>query len=465
MNAPTERPSTQVAQHLPFQLWPFQNGVVDNLAYLDRAGLYLDVGMGKTITSAAIALFKMRIGMISQVVVIAPPILITNWVRTLSQIEGVEPVAYRGTPKQRSKIELDGKWVVAGYQIFKRDHDRFMELSHTKRVLAIADEAQALKNVGTDNYKKFRDFTAGHSIMLLTGTPISTPVDGYAMVKMVSPQIYKTYHQFCSIHVEKYDFFDRPEKFMNLDLLYQNLETNAVRILKQDVMEDLPKMNYNVIEYDLDPKHYKLYKQVAESEMVRLSNGDMMDFANASALFQNLNQLVCNAEFYSEGAVDSTIFELIQETLDEIGDKKLVIYTYYRRTSEAVFNRMKDTGLDPALVYGGTSNHQREIDKFISSAKCRVMVLAVPAGGAGVDGLQTVCHEGLFIELPSRAVPFHQSTGRLLRGGQKFPVNMRIALAKGTLQMRMWQLVLENDSLANMCVRGLKDIRDAVYGG
>ena len=44
-----------------------------------------------------------------------------------------------------------------------------------------------LKNTGSDNYAKVRDFAREQQICLLTGTPLSVPLDGYAMIKLVEP--------------------------------------------------------------------------------------------------------------------------------------------------------------------------------------------------------------------------------------------------------------------------------------
>lgn len=458
------RPAALVQSHLPFALYPYQERTVNLLAPKPRSGVYLDIGTGKTIVAIAMAIYKRLVGETDATVIIVPPVLIPNWCRTLESIEGASYVAYVGPPAKRKQLRLDVDYVVVGYPLFKRDLPRLHEAFDGKQLFVIADEAQALKNVASQNYRRFREFTTGQSLTLLTGTPIGSPIDGYAMCKIVSPMIYKTLHQFESLHVAERDFFNKPKEWHYLDRLRANVECNAMRILKRDVLKDLKEPNYIPVHYELDPAHHRLYRKIGDEQLLEFSDGKKLDMTNASALMQNMNQVVCNAEFYSEGKVKSTIFELIDTVLDELGGRKLVIYTHYRKTSEAVFAHV--AAHNPALLYGGLSAAKRQgaIDRFVKKRDCKVFVVAISAGGAGVDGLQKVCRDALFVELPSRATLFHQAVGRLDRDGQKFLPNIRIAIAEGTVQSRMWELVQENDSLTNMIVRGMKDIRKAIHG-
>ena len=81
-----------------FELYPFQVEAVNELAPLPRTGLWLDMGCGKTIVSIHIALYKMLVKEIEQCVVLMPPILLTNWSRTLAGVPGTSHTIYRGTP-------------------------------------------------------------------------------------------------------------------------------------------------------------------------------------------------------------------------------------------------------------------------------------------------------------------------------------------------------------------------------
>lgn len=459
-------PTKIVTQH--YTLFPtlreYQEEAVNELAPIDRMGIYLDVGTGKTITSIVIALYKLIIGDISRVICLMPPILITNWYRTLSKIPGVSAVAYKGSPAARKKIDLDSNFILMSYQIFKKDWDYLAERFGNERVAVICDEAQAVKNVGSDTYKKVRDFTDGNVLMLLTGTPLSAPLDAYAYIKQVSPTIYRNQLQFEQIHVKEYDFFKKPKEWQNIDLLRENLKVNSVRILKEDVLHDLPPVSYVELSYDLEDKHKRLYKEIAENQLKVLGDGSKLDFTQVSSLFNALQQIPANAEHFSGGDVNSTIYELIDEIMDELGGGKLVLFTKYIMTNRRLLEKFKKYGAVALYSEVSPKQQQANLDRFVNDPECRLICLQYQSGGAGIDGLQEVCNEVMFIELPPTAAHFTQAVARVHRSGQHLPTTVRIAIAEGTLQPYLWDVVQDKDSLINLCIRGPANLRDVVLG-
>lgn len=94
------------------------------------------------------------------------------------------------------------------------------------------------------------------------------------------------------------------------------------------------------------------------------------------------------------------------------------------------------------------------------------MILVQPqSAGFGVDGLQHVCADMLVVEAPTTPTPFQQVVARLDRDGQLDVVNVRVAIALGTVQVSMFKSLLANDELANSVQGGYKDLRSAIYGG
>lgn len=176
---------------LPFELYPFQVDIVNELALLDRNGEYAQVGTGKTPMSTAIALYRMVMEGYQHTIVAMPPILLLGWYRWLSRIPGVSIALYWGTPKQRPLIDLDKDVILMSMPIFKRDYAYLTSYFEHRKVQGIVDEATSNKCVGSDNYKKTRDFYIGRPLQLLTGTPLTTPADAYAYVKTVAPTVYR----------------------------------------------------------------------------------------------------------------------------------------------------------------------------------------------------------------------------------------------------------------------------------
>lgn len=96
------KPYDRVKEHytLPFELYEFQSGAVNELADLPRAGYYFEPGVGKTAASTVSALYRNTLRRGHQTLVVMPPILINMWARWLRRIKPTPAVTvYRGTPK------------------------------------------------------------------------------------------------------------------------------------------------------------------------------------------------------------------------------------------------------------------------------------------------------------------------------------------------------------------------------
>jgi superfamily II DNA or RNA helicase len=152
-----------VAHHFPahIETRPYQVESVDTLAPLPRSGIYAEVGTGKTLMATAIALIK-RAEYKCQTIVLMPPILLRQWKRWLdSLIGGFTSIVYAGSPKQRAQMNLAQDFILMSIQIFKKDYDRLRAYFITKPFTIIVDEATCIKNPGSDNYRKLRDFVNG----------------------------------------------------------------------------------------------------------------------------------------------------------------------------------------------------------------------------------------------------------------------------------------------------------------
>lgn len=462
-------PYEVVKQHytLPFELYPeFQVPAVNELAELEKIGCYLDIGCGKTATSTVIVLFKMIVQGVQHCVCHMPPILIDRWAHWLAQIKPQPSVTvYRGSPAERAKIKLDGKFILMSTQIFKKDYERlFCELGH-RSLAVLVDEATSVKNVGSDNYKKTRDFSAGQHLLLLTGTPLSTPMDGYAFVKFTSPTIYRNLNQFENIHVASRDFFGNVTGWKNLDLLKENLKRNSVRVLKTEALKHLPAVIYDPMFYRLDTAHMRLYKTLAEEQLLPLKDGGKIDATQATKLLHALGQIVVNYDHFADDpkCVSKTI-ELIEQVVEELDGRKLVVFANYRMTNRKLIQLLQHRGAVGAFGDLSQKQQQANIAQFIEDPACQVFVGQPTSVGYGVDGLQHVCHDVLFAEPTTLTKDFYQALGRIWRDGQTEKVHVRIAVAEGTLQVRKLNQLLDNDSLLAKVQTTYADLRAEIFG-
>lgn len=447
-------PHDLVLEHytFPFQFRPFQIEAINTLSPLPRTGLYLEPGLGKTAVSTACALYKLIKGEAGAVLVIVPPLLVTQWVRWLSRVKlrdgrSLRVVPYEGPPKKRRSLSFDADFVLSGIQVFKRDLERIERETMSRRWHVILDEAHCIKDVASGNYHYYRDYVEGRTHQLLTGTPLNVPIDAYAYCNLVSPGAYRNLLHFETEHVEAKDIFKRPCEYKNLELLQHNLLLNSIRKTKEGVLPDLPEAIVTEIEYDLDPRHYALYKELAMTKLLRLKDDEKIDATQASALFHALGQIVCQWHYFGQDdKLKSNIYTLIEEVVDELGDKKLIVFSNYQRTNEEVVRRYNAPG-----IWGAIPPKQKllNLNRFLDDPKCRLIAMHPVSAGQGVDGCQHVCTDVLYSEPPVTPSHLTQSLSRVHREGQTRSVTVRLAVARGTLQRDRVSVLAEKEELVN----------------
>lgn len=349
---PTEIALSRYA--LPFDLKPFQVEVVNDLGPLDEQGHYLEMSCGKTAVSTVVALFR-KIYYEERCLVIMPPILLKQWEKWLKSIRpSVSVVKYAGAPAERELLSLDADFVLVGIQIFKKEYQRFVEFFADKAVVTIVDEATMVSNISSENHEKVYDFTFGRPRVMLTGTPMNNPEDAYGLLKFVAPGVYRNKAQFLRIHSKGVDCFGKTVEWDKLDLLRDNMAVNSKRVLLADVYDQMPQVTYTPLNYDLDPKHLKLYRKLAEEELLKLPDGDKIDATQASKLMHALGQIIVNwGHFAGDSSLESETITLIKEILAELGEDKLLIFAHYRMTIALLADRLAKYGvvtvINPAI--------------------------------------------------------------------------------------------------------------------
>ena len=440
---------------------------------LRRNGCIFTTGnSGKTAGSTHWALFRSLEGKADQWVVVMPPILLEQWAKWLRSIKDadtgapLEVTVYKGTPKQRAAANLGADFILMSYGIFKNDFEHLYETLQTRSVGVICDEAQAIKNITTQTHKAVKLFSEGRELTLLTGTPISDPGDAYAYIRLMAPGVYRNQRHFEKLHVGDVDEYGHVTQWINMDVLEANMKINTSRVIRREVQSELPTITYTPITYKLAPAHEKLYKRIAEEKLVEFADGREIDAISAQALRMALQQIVINwGEFADDASLKPAAMELVEEILDELSPHgKLVVVANFIRTNRYLLKTLAPYGA--VAIYGEVSpkDKQAALHRFINDASCRVLVIQPQSAGIGVDGLQHVCADMLFLEAPSKAPAFHQTAARLDRDGQVNPVHCRVAIASGTVQVRMFKKLLDNDETINAIQGGYEDLKEAIFG-
>ena len=470
---------------------PLQVEDINTLASMGRALGDLPVGFGKT----GISTYSSMMLEPDVTVIVMPPILQVQWKKWLESIPGDvgRVLIYSGTPKERKGFDLSHyRWICISYGILRNDFERLSKAFSSIRLHTIVDECQEMKSYKSKLYECVKELTEGRTIFQLSGTPVSWPGDIYSYVKLHSPEVYRTNAQFEAIHVAKRDFFDKPTEWRELDLMQKNFSMRRVYRSKEEVHSDLPKANYIPIYYDLDPEHMALYKELMTVQLLELGDGTKIDASTAQTLYHNAQQIITSwGYFASDPTKVSRVFELIDEICNEIGidqlveerallglgpASKLILWTAYTRTSgevqsymdrklseytHAVGKKRVSKQLYSMAAYSGADS-KKSVAAFLDDPLCVSLVANPASAGAGLNP-QGVCNECIFVETPTRTIKFVQAAGRIDRKGQRFNPNIRLFIARGTIQETLLKNLLSNDDEVVRASGTATSIRELIF--
>lgn len=456
----------------PFELYPFQVERVNNLSQYLRGAKYWEGGTGKTASATHWCLHNSIATGTEHWVLLVPPILLNQWERWLSSVvhkrsgTPLSVTVYRGTKKQREALSLDSDFVVMTYGILKNDYDRVSGFFRGRKYGVVCDEAQAIKNIESQNHKAVREIASDRPLMMLTGTPITNPGDSYAYIKLIAPHIYRNLRHFEQLHVEERDEYDNVNKWMNLDLLAENMKVQTTRAIRRELTNELPPVVTTVVRYNLDPAHLALYNRIADEKLVELDDGREINAISAQALRMALQQIVLNWGHFEgvEGRRPAGL-DLVETVFDELEPGgKLVVVANFRMSNALLLKELSKYGA--RAIYGDVTPRGKEeaLRAFLSDPGCRCLVVQPQSAGIGLDGLQRVCSDMLFLETPTTAPNFHQTIWRLDRDGQTKPVHVRIGIAEKTSQVRLFRDLLSNDEEINSIQGSIADLRDSIHG-
>ena len=450
---------------LPFPLAELQRSDIEKAVLSDRWAWFLEVGVGKTVCSTLTAMAWNE----DHTLVLTPPIILDAWAEWLTSIGEKDVSIYRG-PKRTTNM-LDHKWVLMSHAVFRDSFATIEDFYRSKSYSIILDEAQWAKNPESKLYKNlYKLAQPDHRVQMLTGTPTSKPQDTYTYMRIKSPGLYRSNGHWRNLHVAEVDQFKQITKYNNLDLLADNFALSSVKRTKEEVFGHNLTPIYQPMLYDLDPKHQRLYKQLAEEQLLLLDDGRKIDATTAQKLRHALQQIVCNYGRFSGNEKDvSRSYDLLDQVIEEVdpmdpSKSKLIVWTYYVATSEAVVKYLRGKyGTRAVAAAYGKVDSNKGVKAIMEDPACRMFVAQPSSAGVGLN-LQHVCSEMLFLEMATTPMQIRQALGRIDRAGQKVRPTIRFGQAKGTIQQTLFKDLLKNDDLVTQVERTAASLRREIFG-
>lgn len=372
---------------------------------------FSEMGAGKSLPHAILAQGVIEDGICDYVFIVCPRIVLGDWFKIFKyQLDCPVGVTHYHAPKAVRKWITKRKIILISYETIMEDLEEFTELARNNKVMLVIDEAHRLRNHDSNRTEALTDLSKLCTrVYLLTGTPITNGIkNAYSYINILRPDRY--YASFKSFKLRHMRFFKG--KFLgyrNVDEVHQILASFSVRHLKKEIL-DLPAVTFATRLLEWAPGQKSAYKQM----MATCSAEDFV--TNKQAKLTRLHQILTNPQ-QLELKCDSTRWTAIDEDLESIDttEHKVVILCHYQASIKRLTKQLAH--LNPAVIYGNTSDVEKQKDKFNLDDTCRVMIAHPLSAGVGVNF--TIADYMIFFEYSWDLDSYDQTVSRCNRPGQK----------------------------------------------
>lgn len=440
----------------------YQQIAIDKILNTDKTGLFLDMGLGKTvITLTAIELLMYSYLEIDCVLIIAPlKVAEDTWSREMFKWEHLRHLKISkilGSEKQR----LTALYKEADIYVINRENVEWLtnELSSFgdawKFDMVVIDELSSFKSPRSQRFKALKKYiTRSKRVVGLTGTPSPNGlIDLWSQVYLLDrgERLGKT----LTAYRER---FFRPDKrnattifsyalLDDADKDIQKLLSDICISMTADDCLELPERIDNIIEIKMTEKEQKAYNQFERDLVIEFLEGEVT--ACSRGVLTNKLLQYCNGAMYinDDEYVNTSNSKLkaLEEIIDTSNGKPVLCFYSFRHDLERIMKKFKkavkiDNSEDIAKWNNG------EIPLY----------LAHPASaGHGLnlqDGGCIIVWFGLTWSLEL----YMQGNARLHRQGQKEKVIIHHLIMKDTVEERVYRALGEKEDVQNNLIESLK---------
>ncbi len=168
-----------------------------------------------------------------------------------------------------------------------------------------------------------------------------------------------------------------------------------------------------------------------------------------------LKQLVTLLEPLKETKLESFIKAVREQILPDQSKDKLLVFTQFIETQQALANRLTEAGYDVA-IFNGKMNADAKAEAVHRFKQSAQVLVSTEAGGEGRN-LQ-FCHLMVNYDLPWNPMRVEQRIGRIDRIGQEHPVQIWNLATTGTIETRILEVLATRIRLFEESVGSLDPI-------
>lgn len=422
-----------------FKPWDYQQYAINHILDHTASGLFLDMGMGKTVSTLTAISELLWLGECNKVLVIAPlRVAEDTWSTEVEKWDHLKDLRISKIlgPEKNRIMALN---VEADIYVINRENVEWLVNRCFKQWdfdTVVIDELSSFKSSKAKRFRALKKVRPHFKrIIGLTGTPApNSLIDLWPQIYLLDGgvRLGKTVTGY------KERYFKPGRRNQNIifnwelregseESIHNKISDICVSMKAEDYL-NMPTRIDNMIEVKLDDKALAKYKKLEKDLVLELENDDITA-SNAAVLTNKLLQMA-NGAIYSE---DKSVVDIHDEKIDKLmeiidvanGKPVLCFYKFkhdYERIKEAL-NKKK--------IKHQTLENSKDIKKW-NEGKIEVALLHPASAGHGLN-LQYGGNIVVWFGLNWSLELYQQANARLYRQGQKETVVINHIIAKGTV--------------------------------
>lgn len=443
----------------------YQKHCIDKIIELDKVGLFLDMGLGKTVTTlTAIKELKYNRFQVRKVLIIAPKkVAEGTWTKEKdkwdhTQMLRVSPVL--GSEKKRIKA------INTPSDLYVINRENVVWLVDYYRNawpfdMVVIDESSSFKNHSAKRFKALVQVMSKiKRLVELTGTPSPNGLnDLWSQIYLLDEgrRLGKRYGQFREHYfdpgrrgpqgfVYDYDPKDGAEQS-----ILSAISDICISMKAEDYLQ-LPDMVIHEIPVSLDAKAEKAYKELERKMVLELPENEEISVTSAAALSNKLLQLANGAVYDEEHKaheVHTSKLDAFLELVESLQGKPLLVFYNFQHDKERILKMLDTKKLrvkELKTVQDEDDWNHQEIDILLTHPASSAYGLNLQQGG------NHVCWFGLTWNYEL----YTQANKRLHRQGQTEKVIVHHLICSGTRDEDVMKALKKKEGVQDFVMESLK---------
>lgn len=436
----------------------YQEKAIDFVIENPAAGLFLDMGLGKTIiTLTAIEELKNNYLDVSKVLVIAPKrVAEDTWTTEHTKwdhLDNLKVVKVLGNPKQR-KAALGED---ADLYIITRDNVKWLVEYLGKNWdfdTVVIDELSSFKNNQSKRFKKLKTVRPKiKRIIGLTGTPAPNGYeDLWSQLYLLDrgERLGKTITQYRKDYfnlLPRHGYNEYELKKESKEEIDNKIKDICISMKAKDYLT-LKEPLYINRKAKLTNKEFDTYKKLEKDAVLEFEEGDVTALS-AAAVTNKLLQLANGAVYTDEREVKQihdAKMDVLEELIEEAQEEPILVFYNFKHDKNRIIEKYGD---DVRVL-----ETEKDIKDW-NSKKIKILLAHPASAGQGLnlqEGGSIIIWFGLNWSLEL----YQQANARLYRQGQKEAVRIFHIITEGTVDERVLDVLKGKNMRQEDLLRRLK---------